>query len=240
MNIQSSIKLITLSSILALSACGSSGGSDAPVNNDLGGIWMGSALETDETTAQDSFGLISESGKAFFLTEGDLVIGSVSTADNNFSGPFTEYYSDGGVGSGTISGTFISRNSFSGAAFSDGSQTSVFSYSYNPAHSRNSSLTDISGTFSETEGAYTETYTIGMDGTITGSDTDGCIFGGAITLPDTDYNMYNVRLTASNCGDANGTYNGLAALIDNTEDNVTLAIAAEGSVYMFAGLIPRT
>jgi len=240
MSLHSSTKLLLVSSIFTLTACGSSGsGSDTPVNNDLGGVWVGTATKADNTI-EDSFGLISESGKAFFLTGGDLSIGKVSTTDNNLSGSFTEYYSSGGYENGTTSGTFIPRNSFSGASFVGGSQRSVLSYSYDQAHSRYSSLAAISGTYSDTEGAYTETYTIGVDGTITGSDTDGCIFGGAITLLDTDYNMYSVRLTASNCGDANGTYNGLTTLTDDAEQNDTLVMAAEGSLYMYFGFLPRT
>jgi len=237
MNTQVGFKIISLSSILVLTACGSSGGSDTPVNNDLGGIWNGTVISTDG--AESSIGLISEAGKLFFLTDDELVLGSVGTSENDFNGTADSYSPEGVAIGGKFSGTFTARSIFSGSASYQGTQTSTFTYTYDDAHARGSSFDAVAGTYSETEGGYTETYTIDSEGNITGSDTDGCVFGGSLSLLDTQYNMYDFRLIASNCGDFNGTYNGLAALMDDTEQNDTLAMGAEGPIYLIAGSIPR-
>lgn len=239
MNNRSKLKLFSVSSALVLlTACGGGGGSTS-TQNELGGIWTGTATLTDTTTL-DSIGLVSEAGQIFFLTGSDLSIGTVSTSGSNFTGSLTEYYSAGGFASGTIAGTFTARTSLSGAATFNSVQTSTFNFNYENIHERDSSFATISGTYSLTSGTYTETYTVDTDGVITGSDTDGCVFNGQVSLPNTDYNIYGVSVTASNCGDANGTYTGLAALVDDTTTNDTLIIGAKGSTYAIAGSIPRT
>tara|TARA_R110002072_G_C7958528_1_gene533739 strand:- start:1117 stop:1839 length:723 start_codon:yes stop_codon:yes gene_type:complete len=236
----SKLKLFSLSSTLVLlTACGGSGGSSS-TENELGGIWTGTVTLTD-TTELGAIGLASEAGKIFFLSGGDLSIGNVATSGTNFTGSLIEYYADGGnSASGSISGTFAARTSLTGSATFNSVQTSTFSFNYESIHERDSSFATISGTYSLTDGGYTETYTVDADGLITGSDTDGCVFNGQISLPDTNYNIYGVNITASNCGDANGVYSGLAALVDDTTTNDTLIIGAKGTNYAIAGSIPRT
>ena len=155
MNNCSKLKLLSLSSSLVLlTACGGGGGSSS-TQNELGGIWTGTVTLTDTTTL-GSIGLVSEAGKIFFLTGGDLSIGNVSTSSNNFSGSLIEYYANGGNSvSGSISGTFSARTSFTGSASFNGSQTSTFNFNYENIHERDSSFATISGTYSLTDGTYT-------------------------------------------------------------------------------------
>lgn len=233
------LKTLALSSLFVLSACGGSGGNGS-TTNEMGGIWKGTILLVDEITPQDSIGLISESGLSVFLASGDLAIVHLSTSNNNFSGNYTEYYEENGANDGSISGTFIADNSFTGSAYFEGEKTSSLSFSYDSLNSRTPSLETISGTYSDTENGYTQTFNIDSDGDITGSDTDGCVFGGSVSIPNINYNIYNVKLTASNCGELTGTYNGLGALIDDTEENDTFVMGVEKPDYVIYGDIKRT
>ncbi len=61
------------------------------------------------------------------------------------------------------------------------------------------------------------TATIGTDGVITGTDDAGCIWNGQITIADTGFNMFDIQLTVTECGDSNGVYQG-KGYQDDAED----------------------
>lgn len=61
------------------------------------------------------------------------------------------------------------------------------------------------------------TASIGTNGTITGTDPAGCTWNGQISIPDAQFNMFNVDLTVSNCGDNNAFYEGTGFQDDMSE-----------------------
>ena len=65
-------------------------------------------------------------------------------------------------------------------------------------------------------------FSIGEDGRIDGADTNGCGYEGEISVIDTDYNAYRVKLLLNSCHDLDGLYEGMAYLLDSIEENDTL------------------
>jgi hypothetical protein len=63
------------------------------------------------------------------------------------------------------------------------------------------------------------------NGSFSGSDISGCGYSGAISIIDSRYNAYRVNLNVSNCGVANGAYEGLAGLLSTLSTNDTLEFA---------------
>lgn len=233
---------------VALVGCGGGGGggSSAPtpapiVDSAVGGIWEGTTTLTDGTKYETA-GFITEAGELRFITEdGAQQVGTISSTGSVINGEVTEYTAIADPVSGTFTGTISARNTLSGSVQFGGVTTSTFSFNYDTLYERDSSLAVVSGIYSDTDGGgYTETYTIESDGTITGSDTDGCVFGGAVSILDSNYNMYRVQLTVSNCDDLDGTYTGLGALSDtNGSKNDTFIISLTGPAYVITGFVPR-
>lgn len=238
--------------VALLAACGSGGGGDDNTSSQsLGGIWRGAVTETDTGTSYQSIGFITETGELRFLTEdGDQVTGNVSANGNQFSGSITSYaplgyvYVANGlpVISGSVSGTIQERSTFSGNASFMGTVASTFSFTYDPIYERDSSLAAVAGVYSETDSTtgITETYSIDVLGTITGSTSTGCLITGNISLLNSSYNVYRINVAVTFCGELNGNYTGLASLLDESGNlNDTLAISVSGSTYVISGSIPR-
>lgn len=239
---------------LTLIACGGGGGgtpaTDTTATQSASGIWRGTVTSVIDGTAYDAVGLITESGEVIFFTEdGEQTLGSITVDGNEFNANLTSYaplgtlYSQNNSGSiaGTASGTVTEKSSLSGNASYSGSVTSKFTFSYDSIYERNSSLSLVAGTYSDTDGSgYTETYSIDSLGNISGSDSNGCQFSGRIQILDSNYNVYRITLTVTNCGAANDAYSGLATLLDdNGKKNDTLAASFSGTTYVIAGSVYR-
>ena len=52
------------------------------------------------------------------------------------------------------------------------------------------------------------TASIGTDGVITGTDAASCHWSGQISIPDVEFNMFDITLTVSECGEKDGYYEG--------------------------------
>ncbi|MFD2231322.1 hypothetical protein [Alkalimarinus sediminis] len=248
MNVVIRNKLVVAIATLTVTACGGGGGGSAPAatptvpNAAVGGIWTGITTLTDGTTFETA-GFITETGELRFITDdGAQQVGTITASGNSFTASITEYAEAGSPATGTVSGTISARQTLTGSAQFAGETTSTFEYSYDSIYDRNSSLATIAGIYSDSDGAgYTETYTVDSDGTITGSDTEGCVFGGAISILNANYNMYRVNLTVSNCDTFDGSYTGLGALTDEGGDvNDTFVLSVTGTNYVISGFIPRT
>lgn len=68
----------------------------------------------------------------------------------------------------------------------------------------------------------TLTLTIGADGVLTGSHSNGCVFNGSVAIPNAARNMVRMNLEVSACGGLrssrrwNGRYSGLGILLPDT------------------------
>ena len=252
MNIQK-LMLITVMSFLTIS-CGGGGGSDdntedrnVTENDSPGGIWQGKVTFTDTDETNEAIAFITEAGTLRMLSDdGEQTIGDVTVTGTSFTASITSYAPNGMVFdinnspvlSGTAEGEINERSSLSGTTTVENQVTSTFSFTYDSAYEQTSSLSAISGRYSDSdETGYTETYTINDQGVITGSDSDGCQFSGQVQIINSDFNLYRIEITVTNCGELNDDYAGLAALLD---DGDTLGVSISGNAYVISGSLPRS
>jgi hypothetical protein len=101
-----------------------------------------------------------------------------------------------------------------------------------------SSLDNLVGSWSSTSGP--AGFDVASDGTIDGGDIAGCEYGGSFSIVDSSVNAYRMNLDVSNCGDWNGAYTGLAAVLDaeligdmGGDMGGDLPDATEGDVMIF-------
>lgn len=154
----------------------------------------------------------------------------------SLSGTINIYQINGGfVGTNTLSGTVVTGKSINRKA----QDNTTFSLTYDNDYERASSLDTISGIWSITEGYYTETITIQVDGMLSGSNANGCIYSGSVSVPDSRINVYKIVITANLCGIYNGTYTGLGSLGDLNETNDLFAFAISSSSYVSIGGLLR-
>jgi len=252
MNIQFAIRLISLASVMAIAGCGgSNGGESIGISSTArigpSGVWSGVMTAEDEST-KNSLGLITDSGAVFFITAFEEMIGgyisesisgTYSTEGNSFTGRGYKWSIFDRKDVVVYAGEFITGREFSGSILRQSEPGSTFTYTYDSVNLRGSSLEAISGIYSRTDAGFTRTLTIDIDGGITGSNTNGCTFGGNVSLDDTNYNLYDITFTFE-CGSGSSTFQGIGALIDETEENDTLVMALEGTDYIITDFIPRT
>lgn len=232
--------------LLVLTACGGGGGSDSTVSTisaSPGGIWEGQITSSSTGESQPSTGFVTESGELRFLTEDSVqVTGSMFIDGTTFSANLVSFAPFGSIFllnhlniiSETANGNIIEKNSFSGSVYYSGEATSNFSFNYSQAYELGSSLSSISGMYFKQKSGVSETFEVDSSGNITGVDSLGCQYLGQITLLDTNYNLYRVNVSVTNCGELNDQYSGLAALLNNE-----LAVSVSGAKYVIVTVIPK-
>ena len=152
-------------------------------------------------------GLISAFGTAapFFVVHGNLCCEAnfqgTASAEPMGTGIKSTSQIIGGLSSGMLVGTF----DFDGRPYS-------FSLAPNPTYNRALTLQDLAGVYTNTLpdlfGGATTTYTIAVsaDGVVTGAHVNGCIYNGAVSIPDTSRNLFRLNMQLSNCNTANGSF----------------------------------
>lgn len=249
------VKLL-LASIIAtgLAACGGGGGGGGAVGSDtattassIGGIWDGVVTYSD-SSQEGIVGIVTESGEGVFLSDdGGLTFGNISKSGTSFSGSFTGYAPSGSVFnangqaviSGTIDGSFSERSRLNIRSFYQGTQASTSAYAYDRTYERPSSISKISNTYFYSEPGYSESITISSVGDISGSNSDGCVYSGSVSIIDSRFNVYDVSFSVANCGAYGGVFNGLATLVDDVNTDDLLIFAGENGGYAVAGYFWR-
>lgn len=244
--------LIASICFFGMTACGGGGGGGGPaVGSDVattaGGVWEGKVTYEDNSQ-EEMFGLISESGEGIFLTfDGSLSFGQVNTSSNTLTGRFTSFAPFGQIFvsngesqiSGSLTGSVNPRSSLIIDSFYQGTQQSTSSFVYDPIYARSSSLSKISGAYFYQEPGLTESLTINTAGDFTGSNSDGCVYSGSVSVIDSRYNAYDMSFEVSNCANGNGTYDGLATLSDYVVEDDLLIFAASNSTFALSGYFFR-
>ena len=158
------------------------------------------------------FGMVQADGTAVFFTKqnSNLVLyAPAALTAANFSLPVNAIGLNGsivrtvagGTDSGTLTGT-VASGDLSGSISDDYGNTVDFVATANAdTWARASSLATVAGSykgsFSLNSTTYAPTLAIDSSGNITGSDSGGCSYGGAVTTPDALHNDYNMKLTSS-------------------------------------------
>src|SRR5690606_11445844 len=138
-------------------------------------------------------------------------------------------------------GTFVARKTFAGSASLGGVPASQFLFLYDDLYERATSLASISGTYSKSDSTgYTQTYTITSDGSVTGSDTDGCALNGKLSIQNSNYSLLRIKVAVNKCEDLNGEGPGRWALTDWNGLVDALIVSAAGQKFALSGVIPRS
>ena len=94
-----------------------------------------------------------------------------------------------------------------------------FSLSFSSEYSRALTLQSLAGVYTQSVGSSTMTLTIGANGQISGSHTNGCSVNGTVSIPETTRNMVELSYDMSGCGSFtssrswNGHYTGVGLLL---------------------------
>ncbi|MGB5259922.1 MAG: hypothetical protein WBO34_05295 [Gammaproteobacteria bacterium] len=231
---------ITLLIILPGCNVGGSGGAVIVANQNPMGLWDGTFTETGFGTGNLTGLLIN--GELFFIsTDADSVhAGTYNVIYNSISGTADLYQINGALfGTSTLSGTVTTGASLTGNFSTSYGSIGTFNLAYDPVTDRGSSLATTNAVWSATNGLYTITLAIDINGMITGSDTDGCVYNGAGSIIDAGKNIYRVNITVTSCGVLNGTYDGYGSVLDNVIANDTLIYAVQNANYLLYGSLTR-
>ncbi len=236
--------------ILSVSACGGGGGgSDGGGNPNTpdqatGGIWIGTGTSDFEPgVVFGAVALSTDHGRFRFLSsESVQARGTISSNGTSLSGSVRAYaplgfvFSNGSAFTNcTISGVIEERDLLTADYECSNGDRGEFSMLYDQTYDRDSSLALVEGDWS-TIGL---SLTFDSNGILSGSDNDGCLYGGYIAVIDSNYDMYDMQIVASNCGDFNGTYTGLATLNDTSTTNDTLSFQVDNNLIIVSDEIFR-
>lgn len=182
-------------------------------------------VEFADGTSSNGFSIVSSTGRviaAFSLS--NITVTRINFGDDGrYSDPATDVFFDGSwvTIDGVAKGQALSRRVVQGTSETNsGEFRSSYRLEREDAFSdQGASLSRIDRTFFQQNTATISTsLTIDSNGALTGSDTTGCVFEGAITVPDARYNIYEVTMELRNCGSTpgtpanlrNGSFSGLA------------------------------
>lgn len=140
--------------------------------------------------------------------------------------------------SGTINETVAEQDTLTGS-FQSQLTTGTISLTFNQIYNRDSAFSYVEGNWSGTSGSYSINLTIDASGGISGSDSDGCIATGVVSILDPDHDLYGVDDDYAQCGVYNGSYSGFAGLTDNNTENDTLSAAVSNDSYIFLYSLTR-
>lgn len=238
-------------SLALLAACGGGGGGSSatttpppppPATTTTPGLWQGTFTSTTAGVSGTIIGIITDKGAARFISleSGIQLFGTVPTTGTSISASLTGVAPTGQTGTYALSGTASAKSSLSGTY--SGLDAGSFSFAYDAAFTNGASLATIAGTWTQSlASGYTVTITVDPSGAINGSDTTGCTYSGTATVPNATYNYYGLSITLGSCGSYNGTYAGLATIVNNPAggSNNELIYQANNSTYVSSGVLTK-
>jgi hypothetical protein len=224
---------ILLSLALALIGCGGgSSESTTPIESStptpppaikvesLAGIYIGKFATNGQEFEVD--GLVAPSGEVRFITTLDEQLkGKITITDSGFSvDPLSSFISDGYLSDDYYASVFNTNGSATGTIDNE-RLTGTSTFDGNTASfvmDKDNDLTELGASFDQLTGNYVTpdfltSISFDIDGKINGLDDEGCVYSGAMTIPDADINIYEMNVIVENCEGGDGTYNGLAAVI---------------------------
>jgi hypothetical protein len=211
--------LLLLSIITAACGGGGGGSDDAAAADDVNGIWREPSSGTVGIISADGWNVDIIQG--IFHYNGDLraIRGDISS--------YLRVFAHGGLYTHIEgNGTLTPKAAFHADYYrDDGSHALTLDMTYDPISDRQPSFGLVSGIWSQTAGQYTLTITINSDGSLFGSDTDGCSYLGSVTIPDPNINIYKFHML----NDCIGSFaDGQGIVIDTATVNDTLLFAIRG------------
>ena len=236
-------KYLILFVLILIQGC--SGGSSSDVSTpppsadaDATGVWEGTFTENGVGTFSLT-GIIEGNQMRFISTDGGAIYGgTISVSGTSFTATTTNIQIGGTVfATANLTGTVTTKSTISGTFTSSTGSTGSFSVSYDPVTEKGSSLATTDGIW--TVGS-TTAIAIDSTGALTGSDTTGCVYLGAVSIIDPAVNIYDLSVSVSSCGIYDGTYAGYVVITDNISPNDTLVFVANNSNFVFVNYLTRT
>jgi len=244
--------LLGLATTLIISAChvgalapGSGGSTTVTPLFAAEGLWTG----TDSVSLQTITAIVDSTGKAVFIRADGLefsgtlqVSGTTVAAGVDGYATYGSTFSDGTTfGVGTLNGTVTaSENLNLTLEFNTSDNTTIDStwdLSFLTLSTSGGTLAKISGTY--TDAVTGASVSISTDGTMFAQSAStgwtDCVLNGTVTVPDANFDVYDVTYTYGNCtGDwasLNGvSFTGLALLNSNNSPNqIIIATAGENA-----------
>jgi hypothetical protein len=252
--------LLGLMTTLAISACHVGAlepgeGGSTPITPEFAaeGLWTG----TDSVSLQTVTGIVDANGKAvFFRADGLEFSGALQVSGDTVAAGIDGYasygstFSDGSTyGVGTLSGTVTASETLNLTLDFNTSAGMTIDSTWDLSFL---TLSTSGGTLAKISGSYTDavtgaSVTISTDGILfaqsASSGWTDCVINGTVTVPDANYDVYDVTYTYSNCaGDwatLNGvSFSGLALLNTNSSPNqIIMGTAGENATGDDYGVI---
>ena len=200
-------KAFVMPLILALAACGGSGGNGdaatASLANSAEGLWIGST-----STSRSVTGFVLDNGVYWILYSiphaSSLMAGVVQGTGSSVNGSFSS--SDGidfnlegqGINNATVSASYVVQQSFNGSVTYPGlDQAFTFASTYNTDYDQTPSVSVIAGTYTGVASVAGSdeltTIVISSPGVVAGTGTGGCKFLGTVT-PRARGNVYDLSV----------------------------------------------
>ncbi len=218
----------------------SGGSGNSTQNATPGGIWRG----TESVSGQQVVGVVDEAGEFHFIRADNVqYTGTVSTSGTSFSAslegfaPYGFAFSDNSThGTGKVSGNIQARASLDGntqfTTDAGSTSTGTLTLKFDSLYNRASSLTTISGNFSNS--ADGTVVTVSADGAVFSQNpSTGCVVNGTVSIINATYDVYRVQLSNSNCQGQYAALNGVQftglAVLDNTETPEVAIVGVTGS-----------
>jgi len=191
-------------------------------------------------------GVVTETGEIRLITAEDAqLFGNLAVTGPRVSAALTAIKFTGStwpdnssVGTISINGSVAARATLSGS-YTGAGDRGTFSLNFDAIYDRDSALANTAGTWVVYDAFLNilATLVIDANGTINGSDVDGCIYAGSVSIIDSRYNIYDLALTVANCPPpvaiSNGVYDGVGVLADEISgsgDNDRFTIGVSNSL----------
>ena len=200
-SIRISISLVVCT--LLLSGCGGGGGSNdqyVPPGALTQGIWRGT-VTLDGQNLGLLVGMIDDQSNAnLILQSGNLQLGGriiicrIQEINTDFSG--LTLFDESGNASEVfyfVSGTVSAGSSLTAILSTGGGRTLNLDLHYDVLYTRPASLPTIAGNWRYSDPGYTIDWQIAASGTLTGTDTNGCLYVGQVSVPNASHNLYQMR-----------------------------------------------
>ncbi len=189
---------------LLIMGCGGDNTNDSvEQTNPVLGVWFGQAT-TIEGEQENVVIAVSPEGKAVMFSHAshNMLIAHGVVSESIFSSEDTMYYpGDNMTRYGSMQASAVG-DSLDGSASVSGR---ILGFSATKMSSQNSvTLTDIAGNYSKTweNVSYTRSFSIDSDGVISGSDTEGCVYSGAVEPISGMNTLFNVTINAEVCANS--------------------------------------
>ncbi len=238
-SIRISISLVLCT--LLLSGCSGGGGSGnqyVPPGASTQGIWRGT-VTLDGQNLGLLVGMIDDQGNANLILSGDSQLrGRISSIGSEINDSFSYLSLFDGFSNLSESFYFVSGTVSAGSTLTailstlstTGNRTLNLDLQYDVIYTRPASLPTISGNWRYSLSSYTINWQIAASGTLTGTDTNGCIYLGQVFVPNASHNLYQMLYQITGCTNYTVNVSGLAMLDDTSATNDTLLSAGTGTV----------